>query len=192
MQQVTINQIVYNIPISWSELNYWQGIQVIKNVNDKDIQLSILSKIPTEIINALKDIQVQPLFELISFTENLDVFDSIDVLDEYKSFDFGAISYGDAESCRNIMKGELTGFEAVAGIMNQLLKIDINEMPFLDIIGTANFFLSKSISSMIVTPSLAKITQHLNSNKLGLTDSKNLEALERTLNLQEAVRLGAQ
>ena len=184
MQSIIINQVSYNIPVSWDEVTYSQSIGVIKNVNDKGLQLTSLTGIPIEIINKLEDRQAQLLFELISFTENLEVFDSDNVLDEYKDFDFGSISYGDAESCRNVMKTEQTGFESIIPIMKILFQIDISDRKFLEIIGTVNFFLSKLIISLIVTPNLTKITQHLNSNKLELSDSKNLAALERMLNLQ--------
>lgn len=188
MQVININEVQYSIPVSWDEVTYKQAVGVIKNVDDKGNQLSILSGISVDIINKLSDANAQILFELVAFTENLEVFDSVEVLDEYKSFDFGAISYGDAEACRNVMKTEQTGFEAIIPILNILFKIDISDRKFLEVIGTVNFFLSKSISSLIVTPSLTKITQHLSSNKLALVDLKNLEALERTLNSQEAER----
>lgn len=185
MQQVTINNEVYAIPISWSELNYWQAVQCLKLVDDKGKQLSLLAKIPMQLIDTMPDQHAQQLFTLISFTENLEVFESVEVLDEYKSFDFGNIEYGKAEKIRQIMAKDVSGFEVSAEAIKLLYGKDINEMPFTEVIGTANFFLSKLILSTIVTPSLAKVKQVLSNDKLELNDSLNLAALEHTLNLQE-------
>lgn len=184
MQTVNINNIAYNIPISWDEVTYKQGCDIIKNVNDKGLQLASITGIPMNIINALADEQVSKLFALISFTENLEVFDNDNVKDEYSTFDFGSIPYGEAEKCRQIMTKELTGYEAIIGIMDLLIKKNITDEPFLEWIGTANFFLNKSIISMIVMPSSMKLTEALNKSKLVLSDYKNLVALERMLNLQ--------
>lgn len=184
MHNIKINNIEYNIPLSWDELTYKQAVDVIKNVNDKGKQLSYITNIPENIINSLIDRQVSILFDLISFTENLEVFDSIDVKKEYESFDFGSVSYGDAEKCRNIMIKELTGYEAIIDILKVLINKDITNEPFLEWIGTANFFLSKSIVSMIAMPSLTKLNTVLSKSKLELTDCKSLEALERMLKLQ--------
>lgn len=192
MQKININNIEYNIPISWTDINYTQAVDIIENFETKDIQLSKITGIPIEVIHALNDSQASILFNLISFTENLEVFENDMVIEEYKSFDFGSISYGKAEECRNFMKSEQNGFRVIIKIINALVGLDISDKPFLDYIGTANFFLTKSISSMITTPSLMKIQQHLSNNKLALTDSLSLEALERTLNLQGAEQLDVQ
>jgi len=192
MQSVKINNIEYSIPLSWDECNYKQAIGVIKNVNDKAMQLNALTSIPYETILALNDLQARSLFTLISFTEDLEVFNSDMVLDEYKEFDFGNIKYGDAEMCRTFLTSEESGYEAIVKVINHLFKKDINEMPFLEVIGTANFFLSKSIVSMIVTPNLVNIHTALNKSKRELSDYKILGALERTLNSQGQIQLETQ
>jgi len=185
MQVITINDIQYNIPICWEDVTYKQGVSIIKNVNDKGQQLAELTLIPIEMINAMQDTTVQQLFDLISFTENLEVFDSQEVLDEYKDFDFGSIEYGGAEKVRKIMNQDASGFEVVIGIIKELKGIDISDEPFLKVIGTANFFLSKSLVSIIVTANLTKVNQLLSKNKLEYIDLKHLEALQHTLNSQE-------
>lgn len=184
MQPVTINHIKFQIPISWDEVTFAQAVEVIKHVDHKDKQLTILSGIEEYMINGMTDFQASKLFSLISFTENLEVFDSSDVKEEYKDFDFGSIEWGKADYCRKQLHDNNTGFEAVILIMQKLINKDISKELFLEWIGTANFFLSKSISSMITTPSLAKMDTALNRSKQVLTDYKNLEALERMLKLQ--------
>lgn len=192
MQEITINNETYAIPIGWDELNYWQACQVIKLTGDKAKQLSMLAKMPMQLIDSLPNNQVQILFSLISFTENLEVFDSDQVLDEFKDFDFGSIEYGKAEKVKQLMSKDASGFEVSADAIKYLFNKDINEMPFLEVIGTANFFLSRLITSIIVFPSLTNLNLALNKSKQVLTDYKNLEALQRMLNFQEGERLEAQ
>ena len=184
MQQVTINGDIYEIPISWSELNYWQACQVINLVGDKGKQLSMLAKIPMQLIDIMPNDKAHLLFDIISFTENLEVFESDTVLDEFKDFDFGNIEYGKAEKVKQLMSREASGFEVSADAIKYLMNKDINEMPFLEVIGTANFFLSKLIVSIIVSPSLVTLKQAMHKSKQVLTDYKNLVVLERMLSLQ--------
>lgn len=184
MQQVTINGDIYEIPISWSELNYWQACQVINLVGDKGKQLSMLAKIPMQLIDIMPNDKAHLLFDIISFTENLEVFESDTVLDEFKDFDFGNIEYGKAEKVKQLMSREASGFEVSADAIKYLMNKDINEMPFIEVIGTANFFLSKLIVSIIVSPSLVTLKQAMNKSKQVLTDYKNLVVLERMLSLQ--------
>ena len=192
MQQVKINNEVYEIPISWSELNYWQACQVINLVGDKGKQLSMLAKIPMQLIDIMPNDKAHLLFDIISFTENLEVFESEVILDEFKDFDFGSIEYGKAEKVKQLMSRDASGYEVSADSIKYLTGKDINEMPFSEVIGTANFFLSKLIASIIVSPSLVTLKQAMNKSKLVLTDYKNLVALERTLKLQEGELLAAQ
>jgi len=184
MQQVTINGDIYEIPISWSELNYWQACQVINLVGDKGKQLSMLAKIPMQLIDIMPNDKAHLLFDIISFTENLEVFESDTVLDEFKDFDFGNIEYGKAEKVKQLMSRDASGFEVSADAIKYLMNKDINEMPFLEVIGTANFFLSKLIVSIIVSPSLVTLKQAINKSKQVLIDYKNLVVLERMLSLQ--------
>ena len=188
MQQVTINNEVYEIPISWSELNYWQACQVINLVGDKGKQLSMLAKIPMQLIDIMPNDKAHLLFDIISFTENLEVFESDNVTEEDKAFDFGNLEYGKAEKIKQLMSRDASGYEVVADCIKFLSGKDINEMPFLEVIGTANFFLSKLIVSTIVSPSLVTLKQAMNKSKLVLTDYKNLVALERMLNSQGVVQ----
>lgn len=188
MQQVKIKNEIYEIPISWSELNYWKACKVLNLIDDKGKQLAFLGKIPMQLIDAMPDNQAQMLFTLISFTENLEVFENDNVLDEFKSFDFGNIEYGKAEKIRQIMAKDLSGYEVSAEAIKLLYDKDINEMPFLEVIGTANFFLSKLLASIVVSPSLTKVKQAMNNSKLVSKDYLALGALERTLNSQEGVR----
>jgi hypothetical protein len=184
MQQVKVNNEIYEVPISWSELNYWKACQVLNLVGDKGKQLALLSKIPMQLIDIMPNNQIQIFFDLISFTENLEVFEGQEVLDEYKDFDFGSIEYGKAEAIKKIMAKDLSGFEVAAESIKFLYNKDINEMPFLEVIGTANFFLSKLLASIIVSPNLEKVKRAMNKSKLELKDYTVLVALQHTLNSQ--------
>lgn len=182
MQPCKINNIEYQIPISWSEVTFLKAVEVIKNVDDKAKQLFALSGIPEDVLSKVPNADVHKLFALISFTENLEAFDNDDVLEEYNKYDFGSIEYGEAEACRKLMESNETGFEVVIKQINHLVGYDITNEPFLKVIGTANFFLSKLISSIIITPSSAKMDIAMSRARQVLPDFKNLEALERTLN----------
>lgn len=184
MQQVKINEVPYNIPISWGEATYKQGVGVLKYLDNKGQQLSELSGIPIEIIDKLQDNQVSTMFALISFTENLHVFEMVNVLDKYKDFDFGSTDFGTAEKCRKIMNSDGIGQELVIDIIKLLTGDDISDMPFLEVIGTANFFLTNTLISMIVSPSLEKVKLAMSKSKRVLADFKSLEALQLMLKSQ--------
>lgn len=192
MQEIKINDNFYNVPISWDELNYWQACQVIKHVDNKAMQLNVLSKIPLEFIDRMPNDKAHLLFDLIAFTENLEVFNSGEPLPEYLNFDYGNLEYGKAEHCKAIMMKDISGYEATAEIIQYLFNVDINDKPFLDIIGSASFFLSKLISSIIVSPSLAKIKLALSKAKQGSSDYIALEGLRHMFNSQEVERLETQ
>lgn len=186
MQLVKINNVEYNIPISWEELTYKKAIDVLSNINDKGKQLNVISGIPIEIINSMKDLDISKIFALISFTENLDVFDSENVIEEYNDFDYGSIPYKEAEQCRNIMiNSKESGFDSVIDIIKTLTKYDITNEPFLKVIGTANFFLSNSIIFMIGMPSLAQMDLAMMRSQPEQKDYKVLEGLLRMLKSQD-------
>lgn len=185
MQPVKINDTEYLIPLSWADVKYNQAIRMLKNVDDMSWQLFCLSGIPVEVTDKLTDQQVTKLFQLISFTENLEVFESVEVKEEYKSFDFSAVQFGKAESCRKILTDSDSGFDGVAKCIKKLVDIDITDQPLLEWIGTANFFLVKLLSSLIATPNLVKVQEAMSRNRPGMEDCIILEALPRVLSSQE-------
>lgn len=187
MQNIKINNIDYQIPVSWDEVTYLQGCQIIKHVNDKAMQLSCLSGIPIDTINAMSHLDVEVLFSLISFTEIMEVYDNDSVLEQYQYFDFGSIPYGQAERVKQFMQSqELNGYEACIPIIKELTGYDIENEPFLKVIGTANFFLSRSLHSIMLMPSLEKVNTAMKKAKQDLNVYKTLGALQRMLNSQEA------
>jgi hypothetical protein len=190
MQEIKINGIDYVIPLDWSQLIYSKAIRIIKDYNDKTLVLSHASGIPVETINKLSDTDVSNLFGLISFTEDLSVFENVTPKDEFKSFKFKSIQYGEAEYCRNLMNNGSSGYEVIIKVIERLTAKDISNEPLTEIIGTANFFLTNSVISMIVTPSLTKAKLRPNNKAQGLEDSIILGALELMLNSQEKEPLG--
>jgi len=122
---------------------------------------------------------------MIAFVDRLDVFESDEVKEDYKDFDFGSIDYGTEQSIKNSVKEDANGFEVAAEMIRICKGVDIKEQPFLEWIGTANFFLSNLISSIYVLPSLEKINQIMSKLKPGSADYKNLEVLQRTYQSQE-------
>ncbi len=192
MQQVTINQVCYEIPVNWSEITYAKGVEVIKEYDDKTKVLSIVSGIPIEVINKIADIDISKLFGLISFVDDQSVFENVTPKEEFKDFNFRSIEYGEAEYCRKLMNSGSSGYEVVAKIIHRLKGVDINNEPLTEVIGTANFFLTNSLISMLVTPSLVKAKSQMTNKGLVLEDSIILEALERMSSLLEEDRLEIQ
>lgn len=181
MQNVSINHTEYKIPISWDELNYSQAVKVIKYLGNRTEQLSAISGIDADIIEALNDRQAQSLFSLIAFTEDLTPFESSEVEDKYKDFDFGSVSFLLAEKVRNALNKDIIGLEAAVEIIKILKEEDINDKPFLQVIGTANFFLSNTLISIVTIPNLTKIYSAMNKSPREPSDSIVLEGLQRAL-----------
>lgn len=185
MQEITINNIKYQIPIGWDEIKYNQVSNIIKDYDDKTLLLSHVTGIPVDVINKILDTDISKLFGLISFVDDLSVFENITPKEEYKDFKYSKIEYGEAEFCRKVMESGVSGYDAVAKIINRLVKYDINDKPVTEVIGTANFFLTNSIISMVVMPSLEKVRLAKSNKGPAFQDSIILEALERMLNLRE-------
>lgn len=183
MQSVSINHIEYKIPLSWEEVKYSQAIAVIKNLDDKAEQLKALSGIDADIINALSDREAQSLFTLISFTEDLSPFERNDVLDKYKDFDFGNVSFLLSEKVRTALNKDIIGLEASVEIIKILKGEDISDEPFLDVIGSANFFLSNTLIFTVTIPNLNKIYSATNKSERVPSDSIVLEHLRQVLKL---------
>lgn len=192
MQEITINNVKYQIPISWDEIKYSQVGDIIKDYNDKTLLLSHICGIPVEVINKIADRDISKLFGVISFTEDLSIFENVTPKEEFKDFKFKNIEYGEAEFCRKIMKAGVSGYDAVSKIINRLVKYDINDKPVTEVIGTANFFLTNSVISMIVMPNLEKLKSLKNNKGLALEDSLILVALERMSKSLEVEQLEAQ
>lgn len=192
MQEITINNVKYQIPISWSDVKYSKVINIIKDYNDKTLLLSHVCDIPVEVINKIADSDVSKLFGVISFIEDLSIFENTTPKEEFKDFKFKDIEYGEAEYCRKIMRSGVSGYEAISKIINRLVKVDINDHPVTEVIGTANFFLTNSIISMIIMPNLERVKSLKSSSELALEDSLILGALERMSNLLEVERLETQ
>lgn len=192
MQEITINNVKYQIPISWSDIKYSKVINIIKDYNDKTLLLSHVCDIPVEVINKIADTDVSKLFGVISFIEDLSIFEDTTPQEEFKSFKFKDIEYGEAEYCRKIMKSGVSGYDAVSKIISRLVKVDISDQPVTEVIGTANFFLTNSVISMIVMPNLERVKSLKSSNGLALEDSLILVALERMSKSLEVEQLEAQ
>ena len=192
MQVININHVPYNIPISWAECTYIQAINVIKNVNNKAEQLKALSGIDVDIIESLSNRQAEILFNFIQFTEDLTPFETDNVEDKYKDFDFGAIAYGTAEKIKKAVNENVTGFDIAISIIKILYDEDISNKPFLEVIGNANFFLGNTLISITVLPNLDKIHLAMNKSPLEFSDSLVLEGLQRTLKSRDPAQSAEQ
>lgn len=180
--KVEIDNKEYNVPMSWDEVTLVQGIEVFENVNDKAKQLECLTGIPVELVDKMLDVDAQKLFALISFTENLEVFNDDNVLDEFKDFDFGSIPYGESEKCRKMIAQSSSDYLVTIKIINYLKNVNMSNEPFLKTIGTVNFFFYQLMSSLIVTPYLTKLNKILLQCKRDQIDLTSMVASPLTLN----------
>jgi len=184
MHTIKIKEREYNIPLSWDDVTYELAAKALSVYDDKTKILSTLTEIPVEIIDNMIDADVSKLFELISFHEDLEVFKSTDVLEQFKDFDFGSLSYGMAEKCRQIMNSNESGYLTAVSLIRNLVDFDVAKLPLPKVIGTVNFFLHKSINSMIVLKNWEVAKERAKKQGLVLTDSMLLEALQHTASSQ--------
>lgn len=173
----------YEIPTSWSDVPYKTAIEVIKQ-KEPDNALCLLIGIDLETLNSLQSNSVATLYNCVSFIEDVSIMENTDVLEKYKSVDYGSLPYGDTEKVRQyISKNNDKSFlDLATEVIKMLTGDDISEEPFAEIIGTVDFFLKQWMVSTASTMSLTKVAEMKKASGQelkGLTDS---EALVLTLN----------
>ena len=183
MIQAEIKGIVYNVPTTWYDVPYKTAIEVIRQ-KEPDNALCLLIGIDLETLNSLQSKSVATLYNCVGFIEDISIMENNDVLEKYKSVDYGSLPYGDTEKVRQyISKNNDKSFLDLAPEVIKLLTgDDISEEPFAKIIGSVDFFLKQWMVSTASTMSLTKVAEMKKASGQelkGLTDS---EASVLTLN----------
>ena len=176
MIQAEIKGIMYDVPTSWYDVPYKTAIKVIKE-KEPDNALCLLIGIDLDTLNSLQNKSVATLYNCVSFVEDISIMENTDVLEKYKSVDYGSLPYGDTEKVRQYISNnkESSFLDLAPEVIKILTGDDINELPFAEIIGTVDFFLKQWMVSTASTMSLTKVAEMKKASGQelkGLTDSE--------------------
>jgi hypothetical protein len=183
MIQADIKGIIYNVPTTWYDVPYKTAIEVIRQ-KEPDNALCLLIGIDLETLNSLQSKSVATLYNCVAFIEDISIMENTEVLEKYKSVDYGSLPYGDTEKVRQyISKNNDKSFlDLATEVIKMITGDDISEEPFAKIIGSVDFFLKQWMVSTASTMSLMKVAEMKKASGQelkGLTDS---EASVLTLN----------
>ncbi len=173
MIKVIIKGKEYDVPVSWDEVPFTKGvevIQLIKQDNRNEI-LCLLIGIDNETLMSLKESSVTQLFILTEFFNDISILDNDEPIEKYKDFDYGSAAYGDTEAVKIVVRNntDKDWIQIAAEVIKKLTGDDISNEPFSEIIGSVGFFLNQWIS-------YTKTSQNLTNQKL--TKEQNLQELE--------------
>jgi hypothetical protein len=184
MIKVLIKGKEYEVPVSWSEVSYVKGVEVVELIKQdkRDEILCLLIGIDIETLHSLKAHSAAQLFTLTEFILDLSLMDSDVPQDKYKDIDYGSLPYGDTEAIRIIINnGKDKDFMQLApDVLKKITGDDISNEPFSEVIGSVGFFLNQWIA-------FTKDTQSLTNQKL--TNGQNLQELGGS-NDSEVLELG--
>ena len=176
MIKAEIKGIVYDVPTTWFDVPYKTAVKVIKE-KEPDNALCLLIGIDLETLNSLQNKSVATLYNCVGFIEDITIMENTEVLEKYKSIDYGSLPYGDTEKIRQYISNnkESSFLDLAPEVIKMITGDDINEMPFAEIIGSVDFFLKQWIASTVNTMNLTKVAgmKKASGQELkGLTDSE--------------------
>ncbi len=176
MIKAEIKGIVYNVPTTWYDVPYKTAIEVIRQ-KEPDNALCLLIGIDLDTLNSLQNKSVATIYNCVSFIEDNSIMEKNDVLEKYKTFDYGSLPYGDTEKVRQYISNnkECNFLELAPEVIKMLTGDDISEEPFAEIIGTVDFFLRQwivSTASMMNSTKAVEMKNQSWQELKGLTDSE--------------------
>lgn len=177
MIEAKINDQTYNVPECWDDLTYSIAIGVYVAHHAGAEESEIISKsclIPMDVLYSVSERSVKELAGRLEFLSDLTIFDKIEPKEEYKDFDYGSITYGKAEKCRQLVDEKKTMFENVVPMFKELFDVDLTNEPFAEWIGTVNFFLNQWFRFTLGSRLSAKVDTLMSKNSPeseGLTSS---------------------
>ena len=155
MIELKINEGSYTICTNWNEVTMNHYCEIVK-VNDKPFaeRISAYSKIPIEIINAMKIAQLNVLGEVLEFMENFDSVNAFSI--GYESeITIGEQPYWKVEKCKQLLKDNPYPITVAAEIVALYTGdadgengIQISEKPVTEVIGMCAFFLQHCQNSL--------------------------------------------
>jgi hypothetical protein len=182
MIKVLIKGKEYDVPVSWSEVSYVKGVEVVELIKQdkRDEILCVLIGIDIETLHSLKAQSAAQLFGLTEFVLDLSLMDNDVPQDKYKDIDYGSLPYGDTEAIRIIINnGKDKDFMQLApDVLKKITGDDISNEPFSEVIGSVGFFLNQWMAFTKLTQNLTKQKQTNGQNLQELEGLKDLEVLE--------------
>lgn len=176
MIKAEIKGKIYDVPTSWYDIPYKTAVKIIKE-KEPDNALCLLIGIDLETLNSLQNKSVATLYNCVGFIEDVSIMENNDVLEKYKSIDYGSLPYGDTEKIRQYISNnkESSFLDLAPEVIKMITGDDISNEPFAKIIGSVDFFLKQWIASTASTMSLTKVQgmKKASGQELkGLTDSE--------------------
>jgi len=182
MIDVTISGKDFQVPVSWDEVSYVKGVQVIELLKEEkqDEILCLLIGVDIETLHSLPTKEVVKLFALTEFYLDLSLLDNDVPQDKYKDINYGSLPYGDTEAIRIIINnGKDKNFMQLApDVLKKITGDDISEQPFSEVIGSVGFFLNQWIAFTKDLQNLTNQKQTSEANSQELEGSKDSGVLE--------------
>ena len=133
-----------NVPESWEEVTYSQAVKLF-NIEDEVQLINVLCS--TDKAEEIKFNDVEEILHCLKFVDDMSIFTDEQPMAKYMDFDFGGQSFKTVKDVETIFKEnkDKRAFDIMPLILKRLIGIDISNKPVKEWIGTANFFLFKSL-----------------------------------------------
>lgn len=133
-----------NVPESWEEVTYSQAVKLF-NIEDEVQLINVLCN--TDKAEEIKFNEVEEILQCLKFVDDMSIFTDEQPMAKYMDFDFGGQSFKTVKDVESIFKEnkDKRAFDIMPLILKRLINVDISNEPVKEWIGTANFFLFKSL-----------------------------------------------
>lgn len=133
-----------NVPESWEEVTYSQAVKLF-NIEDEVQLINVLCN--TDKAEEIKFNDVEEILQCLKFVDDMSIFTDEQPMAKYMDFDFGGQSFKTVKDVESIFKEnkDKRAFDIMPLILKRLINVDISNEPVKEWIGTANFFLFKSL-----------------------------------------------
>jgi len=158
MIEIKIGEVTYNIKTSWNEVKFCEYVELLK-LKDKDFieKMAVYTGIPKAILGGMKLGQFFVLMDLVAFMDEPDLINAFAIGYESKE-SVGEQPYWKVEKAKQLLTDNDIPLTAAAEIIKLYTGNedgeggeDINELPVIDAIGKAAFFLTSCKSSLSVS-----------------------------------------
>lgn len=133
-----------SVPESWEEVTYNQALKMF-DIQDEIELINVLCN--TEKAGEINFKEVEEILECLNFVDDMSIFTDEQPKAKYMDFDFGSQNFKTVKDIETIFKDnqDKRAFDIMPLIIKRLINVDISNEPVKEWIGTANFFLFKSL-----------------------------------------------